>query len=381
MKRFLLSLVALAFFSLPSADPAFAACGGGSSNCFVVAGGGNSNATSTWSATSGGGTCTCTPAATDTVILDSAAGNLTINAAFSVASLNATGTGGSGSPYTGTLTLNSGTTATFTGDVTLVSGMTFSRGSGTSVFQWTNTSGTAHLTTAGKTMPNITINGVGGTLQYLDAVSLGTNVTTTLTAGTLDQNGKTVTSGFAMANSVNAIFTMGAGTWIVNNSGGFSIAGSSANVTASSGTINFSDFIGATTAALANKSYGTVTISPNTGTNASAVSVTCGGGCTIGTFNITGPRQISFNQTHTFTITNAFNWTGPLTFRSSSTGTQYTIAAGAASTIGTNANPVMVQDMNTTTSAVNVIGYSLLNNTFSSGGITAPAAGGGIIGG
>lgn len=89
---------------------------GWSANRYVVAAGGNSNSTATWSATSGGAGGESVPTNADDVFLDSASGQLTINAAFFCKSFNCTG-------YTNTLTHSA--VATVSGDITLVSGMTY----------------------------------------------------------------------------------------------------------------------------------------------------------------------------------------------------------------------------------------------------------------
>ena len=96
---------------------------------------------------------------------------LTLNGGH-LRSLNFTGFTGTWSP--GTNSVN------FYGSVTFVPGMTFTTGTGT--FTWGHTSGTATLTSAGKTLYNVTQSGAGGTLAFSDAAIL--NILT-ISAGTL----------------------------------------------------------------------------------------------------------------------------------------------------------------------------------------------------
>lgn len=87
------------------------------------------------------------------------------------------------------------------------SGMTLNANTGTIVM--TNTSGTATITTGGLTMPNLTVNGVGGTTQLSDAFT--TAGTVTLTNGTLNTNGQTCSWGiFISSNSNTRTLTLGA---------------------------------------------------------------------------------------------------------------------------------------------------------------------------
>lgn len=70
------------------------------------------------------------------------------------------------------------------------------------------TSGT--LTSAGRTLGNVTVNGAGATLTLADALTLGTTNTFTLTQGTLDLNGNTLSTGiFSSSNSNTRSITFG----------------------------------------------------------------------------------------------------------------------------------------------------------------------------
>lgn len=86
------------------------------------------------------------------------------------------------------------------GNLTLSSGMTLVAGALTLTFA--ATSGTKTITTAGKTLDfPITFNGAGGTWQLIDALTMGSTRTLTLTNGTLNLNGQTLTVGTAFSTA------------------------------------------------------------------------------------------------------------------------------------------------------------------------------------
>lgn len=71
---------------------AAAACGSGASQCYWIGGTGSTTQTAHWSASSGGATCGCTPAASDDVNFDAAsgAGTVTIVGGFAIRAVNMT---------------------------------------------------------------------------------------------------------------------------------------------------------------------------------------------------------------------------------------------------------------------------------------------------
>jgi hypothetical protein len=129
----------------------------------------------------------------------------------SVKTLDFTGFSGTWS-YSSTLTIY--------GNLTISTGMTLT--AATSVLTFGATSGTKTITTNGKTLDfPVTFNGVGGTWQLQDAMTLGSTRTTTLTNGTLDLNGKTLTTGFfSSGNSNTRTIAFGVGNITVNGAGG-----------------------------------------------------------------------------------------------------------------------------------------------------------------
>lgn len=82
------------------------------------------------------------------------------------------------------------------GNLTFSTGMTLWTQSASNVVTFSGTSGTQQITTNGKTLDfGLTFNGVGGTFQLQDALTMGSTRTATLTNGTLDLFGKTLTVG------------------------------------------------------------------------------------------------------------------------------------------------------------------------------------------
>ena len=184
--------------------------------------------------------------------------SLTLTTGSVVEDVNFTGFAGTWSPSTAT--------CTFYGSLTLVSGMTFTTGSG--LWTWANTSGTAIITSASKTLGPITQSGAGGTVRLASGTTtLGVTRTYTLTAGTLDVGTNTS--------------TLSCGLFSSNNSNTRSIIFGTGNITTTaSGTVW-------TTATATNLTYTgtpTVNISNN---SATATTVTAGttGGASTNAFN------------------------------------------------------------------------------------------------
>jgi len=182
---------------------------------YAIAAGGNWSATGTWSnvsSASAGGDGV--PTAADDVVLDAGSGAVTIDAASVARSLNATG-------YTNILTHNAFTLSI--GDATagagnvalkLVSGMTYTLGNATtSAISFISTSATVQTVDfAGKTTGNVTYNATSnGSWQMTGTHDTGTTATVTLTKGTLDTNGQTMSIGkFDSSNTNVRTLTLGA---------------------------------------------------------------------------------------------------------------------------------------------------------------------------
>ena len=113
--------------------------------------------------------------------------------------------------YAGTWNDTSGTNVFIYGNLKISSGMTLTAGTGTWTFG--TTSGTKTITTNAKTLDRpIIFNGVGGTFQLQDALTMGSTRTATLINGTIDLFGKTLTVGTG--------FTTNAGTKNLTFNGG-----------------------------------------------------------------------------------------------------------------------------------------------------------------
>ena len=100
------------------------------------------------------------------------------------------------------------------GDLILSTGMSLTA----STFEWRfrKTSGTQQITTNTKTLDfPLLFNGVGGTFQLQDALTMGSTRTATLTNGTIDLNGQTLTVGTAFATATGTKnLTFNAGTLV-----------------------------------------------------------------------------------------------------------------------------------------------------------------------
>lgn len=274
--------------------------------------GGAWNTSGTWSASSGGASDGAGINAGDDVVLDSnSSGTFTISASISINTIICTG-------FTGTLVHSTGVTLTISGNTaTFSSGMTYTFTGAGRVIAFTSTTGTTTLTSGGRILPGILVNGVGGTVQLQDSLTFGAAGADaiTLTNGTFDANGFNVTgSQFSSNNSNTRVLSMGTGTWTINSTGGtaFDVTGTGITVNAGSSTLNFSSSLTTTNRTIqfgTAHTFGTVGI---TNTASNPWSTTFGGttSATIGTLNLTGPVQVIFNASITFTVTNAINWAG-----------------------------------------------------------------------
>lgn len=383
----------LAFFLCLASQSAWAVCGVAAGTCFVVAAGGNSNATSTWSSTSGGSTCTCVPASSDAVILDSLAGQLTINAALTVASFDASGTGGSGSPYTNTLTHNSNIALTINTGVAnslqFSTQMTYSPASNLTNITFTHTSGTAGLTTSGKILASVNINGIGGTTQLQDNLIATKSSTSYLVVngGTLDANGKTITVNGMQSpgSSTRAVILGGDVTIGDNNSGdapwsftstGLTFTKNSSNIIITTTGGRLHSFIGG------GLTYNDLTITASSSSSTAPV-IQFSGNNTFAHMIVGAGNTISLQNATTQTIQNAFTWVGTpaqpiVVYSTQQINGTLSVASGTSTLTWGTLSGISASGGGTFT-ATNV-----LDGGFNSGwSISAPSVGGGghIIGG
>lgn len=165
---------------------------------YWVGGAGTWNTTSSthWASSSNGLAGASVPTASDNVFFDSGSGTPgTVTLSGALACLNITvSVSGWTFSSTGTITIS--------GSMSLNSGTTWSS-TGTLTF---NATTSKTITTAGTSFAcAMTFNGVAGSWQLQDALTLGTTAgTLTLTNGTLDLNGKTATCDNFSSSSSNA---------------------------------------------------------------------------------------------------------------------------------------------------------------------------------
>ena len=215
--------------------------------------------------------------------ISGALGTLTMlnTASETVRSLDFTGFGG---------TLNATSTGTIYGNLKLSTGMTLTAIGSAMTFG--ATSGTQQITTNAKTINfPLTFNGVGGTFQLQDALTMGSTRTATLTNGTLDLNGKTLTVGTA--------FTTATGTKNLTFNGGTLVCPA------------------ATTTAFNNAQPTNFTTTAGTGVGtismtAATAKTFVGGGSTFNcTLNQGGAGALTITDSNTFSnITNTYKSTG-----------------------------------------------------------------------
>lgn len=111
--------------------------------------------------------------------------------------------------------------STIYGNLTLSSAAGFSMAASTGVITFGATSGVQIFTSNGKTFDGpITVNGVGGTIRFADALTMGSTRSLALANGTLNVNGQTLTAGSVNVSGTTArTVAFGAGNITCLNSG------------------------------------------------------------------------------------------------------------------------------------------------------------------
>jgi hypothetical protein len=275
----------------------------------AVAGGGTWATTGTWDS----GTV---PTAADDVVLGASSGAVTIGAAAACRSLDA-------SAYTSTLTHNAAVTLTI-GDATagtgnsalkLGSGMTYALGNATtSAISFVSTSTTQQsITTAGKTLGNLTFSGSGGTWLFADAVTstgailvsagalaTGSQAITCLTFGV---NGTSPSAAIG-TSTLNLTSTTSNANLFLRASGGTFTAGAATLNVVNAATVNRN---------IAPQTSGLSSATINYTVNGSTGSLTFVGGGGIGTLNFSdasNARTVIFPASTTYTIFGTLNIVG-----------------------------------------------------------------------
>jgi hypothetical protein len=264
---------------------------------------------------------------------------------------------------------------TIYGNLTLSSTMSLT--AGTNVTTFGATSGTQTITSNAKTMDfPITINGVGGTVQLVDALTMGSSRTLTLTNGTFNSNAKSVTCGaFSGNNSNTKTFTITNSTFTVLS--GTSTSGFLLNPTGTTYNVTGSNVVFTTSGAAQYWGGGGSTFPQITMSGTGQLIIGASGSTfTITTLsNTVQPCTVSIISTNTQLNVTNFNLSGTagnlVTFNSSVAGTSKTISK----TSGTvNALYLNVQDStasggakwyaNSSNDLGNNTGWNIFNNSF-----------------
>lgn len=178
---------------------------------------------------------------------------------------------------------------TLYGDFKASTGMTAS--AGTAVLTFAATSGTKTITTAGVTFDRpFTFNGVGGTFQLQDALTSGATRTTTLTAGTLDVNGFTLTTGIfgGTGSGVRQFITNSVPIVVTGNAASVVSFGATTNLTADVAPTFDLNYSGSTGTRTVTWGSSNLIYVPNINVTAGSDTVTTGGTTTVNNFNFTG---------------------------------------------------------------------------------------------
>ena len=227
------------------------------------------------------------------------------------------------------------------GNLTIASGMTVTAGA--NVIEFKATSGTQQVTTNNKTLDfPITQNGVGGTVQLQDNLTMGATRTYTLTNGTLDlsSGNRVLSTGLFSSTNANTrviafgtgnITTTGSGTvWNTASTTGFSYTGtptinisnnSATATTVSTGSmtqaqsLNFNYTVGTYTLTDTSAVYKSLNFTGFTGTIPNSARTIYGGATFVAGMTLTaGANATTFAATSgTNNITTAQTWDFPIT--------------------------------------------------------------------
>ena len=194
------------------------------------------------------------------------------------------------------------------------SGMSLVGGNGTLTFA--ATSGTKTITTAAVVFDrSFTFNGVGGTWQLQDALTSGATRTTTLTNGTLNLNGYTLSTGSFSSNNSNVRTLTSGGATITLTGSGTTIwnTGTSTNLTY-------------TTIPTANANY---SLSVGTRTINTSATSQFNLNVTAGTDTVTNIAGSSFNNLNFTGFAGTFSNVGRYIFGNLTLSTGMTLTSGA----------------------------------------------------
>jgi hypothetical protein len=265
----------------------------------------------TYSGSTGTRTITCNPNGTEAIAINfniSAGTDIVTTGSGTMQFKNLNFTG-----FTGTL---SNRPLSIYGNLTFSSGMTCTAGASATTFA--ATSGTQQVTTNGNTTIDfpITQNGIGGTVQLQDNLTIGSTRTFTLTAGTLDlsSGNRTLSTGlFSSSNSNVRSIAFGTGS--------LDVTGNNTNIFAMGTFTNFSYTGTPTVNATYSGSVGTRQIGFGAGGGATEANVlTLNVSAGSDTLNIfTNFKSLNFTGFSGTLLNNGANIYGNLTFSSGMT--------------------------------------------------------------
>jgi hypothetical protein len=247
--------------------------------------------------------------------------------------------------------------------------------SGSTALTFAATSGTKTIQTSGKTIPfPLTFDGVGGTWQLNDALTVSAGLVNTLTNGTFNANNFSVTMGsFASNNSNVRALQMGNATWTLSDSSTFWNITTSTNMTLTRGTGASAAIVTSGTAAktfqgggliyprLTHSSNSVLTIA---GTNTRFADITRGIAAAT-TFTFTSGQTFLFDDWNLSGVS-----TGARTVVNSTSGTQHTLSKSSGTI---SSDFLSLTSSNATGGASWYAGTGSLNNSNNTGWIfTAP---------
>jgi hypothetical protein len=216
------------------------------------------------------------------------------------------------------------------GNLTISSGATVEAGTNATTFA--ATSGTQQITTNGKTLDFPLIqNGVGGTVQLQENLTMGSTRTFTLTNGALDLNNQTLSAGLFASNNANT-------RSIAFGTGNITLTQNAATIWTTATATNFTT----TGTPLLNATYagatGTRTISIGNAGEANAISVNVTAGTDIVSLATTSGSYKNLNFTGfsgSMTLNNSISVFGDLTISSGMTVNSATASLTFAATSST----------------------------------------------
>jgi hypothetical protein len=190
------------------------------------------------------------------------------------------------------------------------------------------------ITSAGRTIGNTNVIGSGITLTLADAMTLGAANTFTLTAGTLNLNGFTLSTGiFSSSNSNTRAITFGSANIALTSTTAVTTVLSMATATGFTftGTGGFTRDQAATATMVFGTTGGTTSNAPNLTVNAGASALTFTSGSYFKNLIFTGS---------TCTVTNGVNIAGNLTLASGGTYTSFLATFLVSGTITSNGRTI-----------------------------------------